>query len=626
MASVPSPSDRILSSSTSLEVADVLHKLSLDNQNKSLQVPDTRKKTPAVQYSPVESGTSAIGLNGPYERSTTSFHQDFMDPSMVYNPSGYPSSTYYYGAYDGSMNDWERFSTPDGAERVSGIYGEYHGYTYAPYGAYSPTASSMRHDGQLYGPQQYQYPTSYFQPSTQTSGSYMPNQINASLPIVAEKVQSQAETANGSMPSVGNFTANRSNLSKPLRHYNLNSTIKYTDSYGWGRLPSASSGISSAVSHGYNFSTGMNHNHLVDLQPPRGTSGLGAAGFTNQVYPNHRIYSQYASSRSRFAPNHYYHRTNSHGWLAVDNKYRSKGHGSSLYGNSNESMDGFNELNRGPRAKGLNDLKDAEPITLPVKGQSLLLKGNDKSDLPLSPDRQLYNKDDFPETYADAKFFIIKSYSEDDVHKSIKYGVWASTPNGNKKLNAAYKESQEKSGGCPVFLLFSVNASGQFVGLAEMVGPVDFDNSVEYWQQDKWSGCFPVKWHIVKDVPNSLLRHITLENNENKPVTNSRDIQEVRLDQGIQIIKIFKGHSSKTCILDDFEFYEGRQKTMVEKKAKQRKLQVANVEITESASTEDIDKNGHMGKLRENKLVPATSNSEAAECEMIKTNGEHKLL
>lgn len=60
-----------------------------------------------------------------------------------------------------------------------------------------------------------------------------------------------------------------------------------------------------------------------------------------------------------------------------------------------------------------------------------------------------------------------------------------------------------------------------------MVGPVDFDRSVEYWQQDKWTGCFPVKWHIIKDVPNCLLRHITLENNENKPVTNSRDTQEV---------------------------------------------------------------------------------------------------
>ena len=43
----------------------------------------------------------------------------------------------------------------------------------------------------------------------------------------------------------------------------------------------------------------------------------------------------------------------------------------------------------------------------------------------------------------------------------------------------------------------------------------------------KWNDNFPVKWHIVKDVPNSLLKYITLENNENKPVTNNRDTQEV---------------------------------------------------------------------------------------------------
>ena len=72
-----------------------------------------------------------------------------------------------------------------------------------------------------------------------------------------------------------------------------------------------------------------------------------------------------------------------------------------------------------------------------------------------------------------------------------------------------------------------MNASGQFVGVAEMIGAVDFNKTMEYWQQDKWIGCFPVKWRIIKDVPNSLLRHITLANNENKPVTNSRDTQEV---------------------------------------------------------------------------------------------------
>ena len=84
-----------------------------------------------------------------------------------------------------------------------------------------------------------------------------------------------------------------------------------------------------------------------------------------------------------------------------------------------------------------------------------------------------------------------------------------------------------------ILQLLQVNASAQFCGVAEMVGPVDFDKSVDYWQQDKWSGQFPLKWHIIKDVPNSQFRHIVLENNDNKPVTNSRDTQEVQFQMTI---------------------------------------------------------------------------------------------
>lgn len=74
---------------------------------------------------------------------------------------------------------------------------------------------------------------------------------------------------------------------------------------------------------------------------------------------------------------------------------------------------------------------------------------------------------------------------------------------------------------------FQVNGSGQFLGVAEMVGQVDFNRNMDFWQLDKWSGFFPVKWHIVKDVPNTQFRHIILENNDNRPVTYSRDTQEV---------------------------------------------------------------------------------------------------
>jgi hypothetical protein len=48
-------------------------------------------------------------------------------------------------------------------------------------------------------------------------------------------------------------------------------------------------------------------------------------------------------------------------------------------------------------------------------------------------------------------------------------------------------------------------------------------------------------------------------NNENKPVTNSRDTQEVLLEPGKEILKIFKNFQHATCLLDDFEYYNRRQ-------------------------------------------------------------------
>ena len=63
----------------------------------------------------------------------------------------------------------------------------------------------------------------------------------------------------------------------------------------------------------------------------------------------------------------------------------------------------------------------------------------------------------------------------------------------------------------------------------------------------------------MKDVPNSQLRHIRLENNENKPVTNSRDTQEVPLEKAKQVLKIIASYKHTTSIFDDFSHYEKRQ-------------------------------------------------------------------
>ncbi|XWS55317.1 hypothetical protein CRYUN_Cryun10bG0164600 [Craigia yunnanensis] len=201
--------------------------------------------------------------------------------------------------------------------------------------------------------------------------------------------------------------------------------------------------------------------------------------------------------------------------------YRPKGRAwnqNDRYKKSNRDVDfeKASELTRGPRA-----CNRTAPLDSSVK----------KEDLGLTLYKDIYNLLDFQTEYENAKFFVIKSYSEDDVHKSMKYDVWSSTPNGNRKLDAAFHEAEtresETGTKCPIFLFFSVNGSGQFVGLAEMVGKVDFNKDMDFWQLDKWNGFFPIG-----------------------------------LKQGLEMLNIFKSYSAKSSLLDDFEFYENREKTL----------------------------------------------------------------
>uniref|UniRef100_H3D4M2 YTH domain-containing family protein n=1 Tax=Tetraodon nigroviridis TaxID=99883 RepID=H3D4M2_TETNG len=181
-----------------------------------------------------------------------------------------------------------------------------------------------------------------------------------------------------------------------------------------------------------------------------------------------------------------------------------------------------------------------------------------------------YNPREFDWNLKNGRVFIIKSYSEDDIHRSIKYSIWCSTEHGNKRLDSAFRAMNSKG---PVYLLFSVNGSGHFCGV-EMRSPVDYGTSAGVWAQDKWKGKFDVSWLFVKDVPNSQ-RHIRLENNDNKPVTNSRDTQEVPLEKAKQVLKIITQYKHTTSIFDDFSHYEKKQEEEeVVKKERQKRIKV----------------------------------------------------
>ncbi len=174
------------------------------------------------------------------------------------------------------------------------------------------------------------------------------------------------------------------------------------------------------------------------------------------------------------------------------------------------------------------------------------------------------NKDLPKSLDANSKYYMIKSFSEEDVHKSIKYGVWSSSKNGNVILNEAFNITKEKNG--YVYLYFSCNGSGRFSGIARMRSPVDESRNFEFWTQDnKWTGLFDVEWIFIKDVPFREFKDmtITMKDGEVKPISNSRDTQEIPFEQAKIIMEKIECFQNMNSILEHFEFYDLRQDNYV---------------------------------------------------------------
>lgn len=145
----------------------------------------------------------------------------------------------------------------------------------------------------------------------------------------------------------------------------------------------------------------------------------------------------------------------------------------------------------------------------------------------------------------DSKFFVIKSFNLTDVNALFINNIWALTEFGNKRLSKSFKACGS------VYLFFLVNSSGKFCGIAKMTSDIDFSQSSDVWaEMSKWKGIFKVEWLLVKDVPNKYFLHFKIAANDNKPVTNSRDTQEIPFDIGISMFKIFSSfkHSSSFLI------------------------------------------------------------------------------
>ncbi|KAJ7028437.1 YT521-B-like domain-containing protein [Mycena alexandri] len=101
-------------------------------------------------------------------------------------------------------------------------------------------------------------------------------------------------------------------------------------------------------------------------------------------------------------------------------------------------------------------------------------------------------------TYFPQRFFILKSLTRDDLDLSVRTGLWATQKHNEGILDRAFRTSKD------VFLVFSVNKSGEFYGMAGPVGQNDVGR-VNWTRRDSTASNAPGSPTAVRSQP--LLTH-----------------------------------------------------------------------------------------------------------------------
>lgn len=164
------------------------------------------------------------------------------------------------------------------------------------------------------------------------------------------------------------------------------------------------------------------------------------------------------------------------------------------------------------------------------------------------------------EVTSNAKFFIMRSSNDDNIHKAIKYHIWTTTPNGKAALREAWQSFEENKLDPEIYLVFTVVSSNQFLGVAKMTSNINDDESFRYWWEPcKWFGSFQIKWLFVKDIHHSKFEHMRQENSQ---IINLRDTTPINANIGKQILTIFKNFPNRPNIFEVFAYMDKREDFM----------------------------------------------------------------
>ncbi|XP_053992124.1 uncharacterized protein LOC128883608 [Hylaeus volcanicus] len=189
------------------------------------------------------------------------------------------------------------------------------------------------------------------------------------------------------------------------------------------------------------------------------------------------------------------------------------------------------------------------------------------------------------------KIFIIKSSCLENIHKSVRLGIWATGKYKTLLLETTYKEFSN------VILIFSANSSGGFQGYGRMRS-----TTLNNFYYDVWGNLsvrlgknFRVQW--IKQCKTSFAQIGQLVNplNENQLVRKCRDCQEIPFVEGSLLCNVLD-QSPSIDLLKENAAYNGKIRLdhttffdlpATEQKKIENELQRSQIEIDSNTQVED---------------------------------------
>jgi len=158
-----------------------------------------------------------------------------------------------------------------------------------------------------------------------------------------------------------------------------------------------------------------------------------------------------------------------------------------------------------------------------------------------------------------ARFYVLRSSNDDNIHKAIKYHVWSTTTNGKAVLSNAGKEDEKKGLTPEIYLIFSVVNSNHVLGVAKMTSDVKNEETFMFWWEPaKWFGTFQLSWIFIKDVHFSKFDQIK-EDADGTSFINLKDSTVLNLESGKEVLKVFRDSVPKTSIFGSFAYMDQRE-------------------------------------------------------------------